>query len=550
MLSELQISNFALIEKQTISFGPGLNVISGESGAGKSVILHALELILGARPRANFIRSGADSLEVEAVFDLRNVAPNILHGLPDLARVDELALSRSVTMSGRNKVYVNGTLATVTLLQEITGKLVNICGQSQHVRLLDSEYHLELVDGFAGNLNLVQRYTSAFTAWRNQRDELERLETRLQRNIMRRAELEFMLEELSAAELSPGIREELESQVKRLSQAEHLISGTQNICESMNVEEGILERLQQVGAKLHELQRFDKDLSKLVTLFSSARTELVEFESDLRGYLAGIEVDDAALSQLRDRLAEVARLERKYKTNDRGLVDLLASAREEVAALNAAENIEARRSELARLKQEVLKLGAELLASRQKAGRTLSRAVENELAELNMKDAQLKLSFTALAEPSLKGTEKIEILISANKGEPPQALRQVASGGELSRIMLVLKKVLREQSGVNVLVFDEVDSGVSGSVARAVGEKLKALARDSQVLCITHLAQVASLADHHFLVDKKLGKRTVSEIRELVEQEKVDEIARMLAGYEITAATRESARELMSSKPQ
>jgi DNA repair protein RecN (Recombination protein N) len=547
MLVELKIANFAIIEEQSVHFGPGLNVLSGETGAGKSIILSALELILGGRPRPHAVRHGADSLEVEALFDLTRVHERTVAELPDCARGDELSIVRSVSASGRGRVYINGRIGTVALLEEIVSRLVNICGQSHHVRLLDPGYHLALLDSFAGNEDLVSEYGRAFGEYRALLERVQSREEDQRRLRARREDLLLTIKELSAVELTEGIRQSLEERVVRLANAERLLAGVQSAGEALTDDQGALNSLRSAIHQLSELGRLDPMLAPIIEQLSSCQVLIREGVRDIDSYAGSLEVDQQQLEQLREQLAEVARLERKYRTNDGGLVALLKEANEELLSLEDESRIELLQEKLRHSHAESQRLAQQLSARRNEAGKELASRIEQELVEVNMKGARLVVELSHLAELAASGSERGEFLLASNRGEALRPLRQIASGGELSRILLVCKKVLRDRSGVNVLVFDEVDTGISGSVARAVGLKLKALAQDSQVLCITHLPQVASLADTHLLVTKIEADRTRSVVRTLSREERITEIARMLAGAEITAAARESARELLGA---
>ncbi|RMG41793.1 MAG: DNA repair protein RecN [Candidatus Dadabacteria bacterium] len=546
MLKELHIKNFAIIEDQIINFGSGLNVISGETGTGKSIVLQALELLLGARPKPKFIRKDTDGWELEALFDLSKLNQNIVDELPDIARTAELVVSRSMSPSGRARVFINGKLATVSLLEETVSKILNICGQNQHIMLLKPGYHLNLIDNFIEDKALLTDYQSVYTNWKEKKERLNTLEKHHQQNLLRRTELENLVEELSSIDLYEGIRSELEEQVKRYQNAEALINGTQNLLELLSSEEGLFERLYSAAAMLKELEELDPAIKKNSELFVSARTMLEEFEQEISAYSSGLELDSDTLEELRDKLATVASLERRYRTNDSGLVELLKQAERELTDLKESDNLEELRAEVARLSEELTVKANNLSKLRKKSARRLSLKIEEELKELNMPHARIKIDIKK-NEPGPNGIDRVEFLIATNSGETVMPLKEIASGGELSRIMLVLKKIFRDENRVNVLVFDEVDSGISGRVARAVGEKLKSLSENSQVICITHLAQVASLADHHFVVDKMSGPRTVSVIKELDKASQVDEIARMLSGHKITEAARRSAKELLKS---
>lgn len=544
MLTELQIRNFAIIEEQSVEFGKGLNVITGETGSGKSIILGALEFILGARTKAHAVRAGADSLEVEAHFDLRNISQEIKSTLPEIAQTEELAILRSLSTNGRSRVTINGRLGTVALLEEIAAKLINICGQNQHIKLLEAEYQLDLLDSFANNKDLREKFTKLYAQYHESSKLLKQARADSERSIMRRAELEFVVEELGKIEPKVGMRAELEAEVKRLSNGEKIRLALAQINSELTDEAGAIGALTSIGRQLHELIKIDPKIEGLNARFESALEELISCEGELVRHARSVVLDDQQLEVLRERLAEIARVERKYRLDDGELEKLLASARVELSQLSDPLHLDKLSAQVQLAQEATKKCASELTLSRAAAARTLIKDVQNELAELSMAGVRLQVEIVP-QEITSKGADRIEFTIATNKGEPFKPLKLIASGGELARIMLVLKKVLRERSGVNVLVFDEVDTGVSGAVARAVGRKLRALSEQSQVICVTHLPQVASLADVHLLVGKEVGKRTISRVRILTQKERVDEIARMLAGSEITAAARASAKELL-----
>ncbi|MEY4669611.1 MAG: hypothetical protein RL518_2310 [Pseudomonadota bacterium] len=548
MLTELTISNFAIIERQSLSFHGGFNVISGETGAGKSIILNALEFILGGKGSPSLIRSGAESLEVQALFDLAVLPPEVRSELPEIVgEGDELVVSRLLPREGRGKVLINGRLGTVALLEEIVRKLVNICSQHHQTKLLDSRYHLDLLDGFCDKPELLAQMKEAHRAWAEKRAELNRVKEAFEQGAVRRSDLELTSAELEALpNLKPGRRQELESEIKRIGNFERLVQLGQKLSELLSGEEGIGVRLKEVSGAMTEMYRLDPSISKIQGDFENARRALVESEIAVARYVDYLDVDASTLETLREELSELARLERKYRLDDAGLCDLKARVSRELDQLSGGEGYRELEREVANLLDAAQRIGQELRRVRQKGSEQLCKAVTADLKELNMRDASLKVTLSE-CEPSPLGIDKLEFLISTNKGEPHGPLIQIASGGELSRVMLVLKKILRERSGVNVLIFDEVDSGVSGGVARSVGRMLKEISKCSQVVCITHLPQVASLSDRHFLVNKEVGDRAVTVVKELTPEEKVDEIARMLAGYKITDASRASALELITS---
>jgi DNA repair protein RecN (Recombination protein N) len=549
MLSELTISNFAIIERQSLTFHPHFNVISGETGAGKSIILHALEFILGGKGSTSLIRSGADQMEVQALFDLSEIPESIRAELPEIVGdEDELVVSRTQPREGRGKVLINGRLGTVSLLEEIVRKLVNICSQHHQTKLLDSRYHLELLDGFADTEKVCLTYRQAYDQWLEKRDELLALERAQEQGAQRREELEVLVEELEALpKLKPGRRKELDAEIKRIGNFERLNQAGQQALELLAGDEGLGTKLRELSGVLSDLQRFDPSTASIVQDFELARESLTRSEIAIGRYVHTIDADTSLLEELREELSELARLERKYRTDDAGLCDRRERAKQELARLGGGDGLAALKRDVAARLDVVSKLGLELRKIRQRAAKQIVSSVSDALAELAMGDARLEVKLGE-TEPTPRGLDKVDFLMATNKGEVAAPLSQIASGGELSRVMLVLKKILREQSGVNVLIFDEVDTGISGGVARSVGRMLKDIASQSQVVCITHLPQVASLSDKHFLVHKEVGDRAVTVVRALTDGEKVDEIARMLAGFTITDASRASARELIESR--
>lgn len=549
MLTELTITNFAIIERQSVTFHGGFNVISGETGAGKSIILNALEFILGGKGSPSLIRAGTDHLEVQALFDLSVLPRAVREELPDIVGDDdELVVSRLLPREGRGKVLINGRLGTASLLQEIVSKIVNICSQHHQTKLLDPRYHLDLLDGFCDRPELLDRMRSAHKELSEARTELVRIKEAFEKGAARREDLEVSQAELGALpNLKPGRRKELESEIKRIGNFERLVTLGQKLEDLLSGEEGIGVRLKEISGAMNEMSRLDPSISRTQTDFESARRALLDSEIAVARYVGSLEVDASTLETLREELSEIARLERKYRLDDAGLCELREKVTKELSQLSGGEGYRELERKVQQLHDAAMAVGKELRKARQKAAEELCKGVTGDLKELNMKDASLKVAFSEI-EPTSLGIDKAEFLISSNKGEPHGALTDIASGGELSRVMLVLKKILRERSGVNVLIFDEVDAGVSGGVARSVGLMLKEISTQSQVVCITHLPQVASLSDRHILVNKEVGERAVTVVRVLNEEEKVDEIARMLAGYKITEASRTSARELISGR--
>jgi DNA repair protein RecN (Recombination protein N) len=389
---------------------------------------------------------------------------------------------------------------------------------------------------------------AAHREWAEKRAEVDRIRALHDQGNARREELEAIVGELEAlGNLKAGRRAALDAEIKRISNFERLLHASERAIALLAGDDGLAARMKEIGHALHDVARIDPAATHLVSEFETGRQMLADSEISLRRYVQSLEFDESELENLREELSEIARLERKHKTDDAGLVALRDRSKQELQSLINLSSAADTERELQQLLARVKEVAAKLHQARASAARELAAAVSQDLKELNMTHASFEVRFVEV-EPSASGTDKAEFLISTNKAEPCAPLIQIASGGELSRVMLVLKKILRERSGVNVLIFDEVDSGISGGVARSVGIMLKEISAQSQVVCITHLPQVASLSDRHFLVNKEVGERAVTVVKQLSDDEKVDEIARMLAGYKITEASRASARELIAGK--
>lgn len=532
----------ALVERASVTFAPGLNVITGESGTGKSMILHALELAVGGRPRAALVRDGSESLEVEALFSLGDVPELIRKELPDIAQTEEVLLARTIDRSGRSKVHINGRLGTIGLIQEVGTRLLNICGQNQHVRLLEPKFHLDFVDEFSGIQQGCLELSETFSELQVAKRALAEREALLLSRAKREADLTAILDDLKTIELRAGIRAQLEAEVRRVGSGEALLSKGANCDSIINDERGLLSLVSQGQANLAEMEKLDPGVYGLSELLNSAKVSLEELSRDLTNYIRGLEIDDDRLSELRDHLAEVARLERKYRTDDRGLCELRERALEDLAAFSDEGGLDAIQARVNHVESEYQQKAVALSKARHLSGERLSAMVQREFRDLGLSSHRFKTEFSEIP-PSARGIDHLEFMLSPDAGKNFLPLRKTASGGELSRITLALKSALKESGSTSTFIFDEVDTGVSGSMARSVGVKLKNLSRSVQVICITHLPQIASLADLHLLVSKDKG----TGIRPLNEGEKVNEIARMLSGHNVTPAGMASARELLSS---
>ncbi|HSF30092.1 MAG TPA: DNA repair protein RecN [Candidatus Tectomicrobia bacterium] len=562
MLKELRITNFAIIDALHVHFSEGLHVFTGETGAGKSIIIEALSLALGGRASAEMIRSGEDTATIEAAFDLAGHAPVVelarTHGI-DVSS-EELVIKRAISAS-RSRVYANGTLSTVSVLELLGAKLVQIHGQYEQQTLLHPDHQLDIFDSYAGVLELRRALERHYYYLQGLRKRLADLNAAADERARRQQLLRFQLQDIDQAKLRPGEEEELKGERHVLMHTEKLLQITQGSSELLYAgDDTLVERLGRVLPALEEVSAIDPVLRPIAEELRTALYQLEEAGRTLGDYASRVEFDPVRLAEIEERLAELSTLKRKYGATVDDILSHRESLAKELDTLNhQAENIDALHSEIDTTERQVREQALELSRQRMAAGVTLAEAVERELHALSMSAARFVISFRRTPDPAgfivldgapvqltPAGIESVEFLFTSNPGEEPRPLAKIASGGEVSRVMLALKSILAAVEQVPTLVFDEVDTGIGGGVAEVVGRKLKALTKSAQVFCVTHLPQVASRGDVHFLIEKQvvLG-RTVTTVRPLTQRERVDEIARMSGGLVITETTRKLAAELL-----
>ena len=550
MLTDLSIKNIAIIDTLHVSFQPGLNILTGETGAGKSIIIDAVNLILGSRASSDLIRTGADEGVVEAIFDLSG-QPSILAGLDEMGiECDgELLVKRVVSRSGKNRVFIGGGISTIAILAELSRRLINIYGQHEAQTLLRPENHLLLLDGYGGLIQLRREYAALFDEYRRVAAEIRGIEEG-EREAERRMDLlSFQSQEIGAAQLVAGEEEELLKEQQLLSHTEKLLLHSQEaFADLYGADRAILDRLAEVKRRVAEMAAIDPSIGSLLASIETASIQLEDAALLLRDYAAGIEADPSRLQAVEDRLELIRRLKKKYASDVAEIVAYKDEIDREIESLrHREESREGLEKRLTELEVALRAKGEELSGRRSEAAQSLKAAMEKELSDLAMKHAQFHAAFERLPEPKPFGLERIEFLFSPNPGETPKSLAKIASGGELSRLMLALKQI-HPESDVPTLIFDEVDSGIGGATSALVGEKLKRVARCQQVLCITHLPQVAAYADRHFKVEKQVvDGRTTTAVALLGDDERVAEMARMLGGVKITDKTLEHAREMIEA---
>ncbi|HEY6639486.1 MAG TPA: DNA repair protein RecN [Nitrospiraceae bacterium] len=555
MLAELRIVNFALIEQLSLQFQSGFTVLTGETGAGKSLLIDAIALLVGGRASTDQIRSGEDEAQLEAAFHLPDTHPLLqrLRSQDIIGRNEsDLILRRVLSRSGRHRVYVNGSLCPLRVLEELGGTLVDIHGQHEQQSLLAAAKQLDALDGFGRLYELRRKYEQAYLGWRELRAQLDVLQSDVADRARRESLLRFQVQEIEQAGLLPDEEEQLRSERQRLVHAHRLRElAHETHVELQEDEQAVLTRLGRVGRTLAELAQTDPTMGDCEQAVTESAIQLKELAGRLRDYAQQLEADPDRQVVVEDRLDLIQRLKKKYGGSAEAVVAMGRLAQEELQLL---DNREERTAELTGLLDEEARrlhtLAQQLSKKRIDAAKRMTTLVGAELAALKMEQAifQVTVSSDESAEGlGPAGRDRVEFLLSSNLGEPPRPLGRVASGGELSRIMLALKTVLAEMDQVPVLVFDEIDTGVGGAVAAAMGTRLRKLGSFHQVFCITHLPQVASQAEHHLLVEKGLeSQRTSTSVRVLKGMGREEEIARMLSGSTITKKVRETAAELMA----
>jgi DNA repair protein RecN (Recombination protein N) len=557
MLRELCIKNVAVIDTLTVPFVPGLNVLTGETGAGKSILIDALQLVLGARSSEDLLRSGAEEAVVEAAFD----PPEDPAGLALLAAegiaVDPgefLVLRRHVFRDGKSKAYVGGRLTSAATLRALSEYLVDIHGQHPGQPLLDPRRHREFVDALAGILSETAAYRERFVAWQGLQRERDAL-LDLERERERRTEsLEFQRRELEGAHLAPDEEEALAAERAILANHERLFSTVERAYVALEEsEDAVLTRLGPLATRLREAAAIDLRLRAVLEALETALVHLGEAARGLRDYRGRIEFDPQRLERIEARLHEIGKLKRKYGG---GVVELLARLAGVCRDLEALERSEARLQEVERALREsgaeLLQRAAALSAARRGAAQALQKAVLAELTELGMAKAtfEVRVATAAGDEAALgpHGLDAVELLISPNPGEPVKPLHKIASGGELSRVMLAIRTILADADRTPTVIFDEVDAGIGGSMGEVVGRKLWAASRRHQVLCVTHLPQIACFGDQHLVVQKRNpADRTETTVRTLSVEERPREVARMLGGGGRSGTALDHANELLAA---
>jgi DNA repair protein RecN (Recombination protein N) len=551
MLRELRIRNFAVVENVTVPFAPGFNVLTGETGAGKSILVDAILLVRGARAQADIIRADAESATVEAVF---GVADGGVAAVLDEAGVPvedgEVVVRRELSRSGRHRAFVNDAAVTVGLLERLGDALVQVHGQHEHQRLLEPARQLDLLDRFADAEPLRERFAALFAKHREAREDLERRRGAGRDRAQREDLLRFQVSELDAARLRPGEEEELRTERRRLQHAERFAAGLEEI--GTLLQDDAASASARAGRVLADLGRLDPAFAAPLETLEAARVQLEETLAAVRALRDTLLFEPGRLEAIDERLDALTRLERKYGDSEEAMLRFRTEAAAELDRLERHEELlgeDERR--LAELETEMTTAAGALGHARRQAAAKLGPAVQRELRQLGMERAAFEVAVIeiALADLGPRGAERVEFRFTANPGEPARPLARIASGGELARTMLAFQVVLSGYERAPTMVFDEVDAGIGGRAASVVGEKLAAVGADRQVLCVTHLGPIAALAHQHVRVAKTVrGGRARASAAVVTGDDRVAEIARMLGGDASGAAALEHARELLGGR--
>lgn len=551
MLRYLSIENFALIDRLEAEFGPGLNLITGETGSGKSIVVDAVNLLLGIRASKELVRQGASAARVEGLFQLEEEHPAraLLEEKGIELEGDEVIVRRQLRSSGYHTVFVNDQLSTQAFLQELGGLLADVHGQHDQQELLQSRVHRSFLDTFGSLERPSGKVAALFGELAEVRQRLERLETSERERLMEIDRLQFQLREIESLQLKPGEEEELRLERRLLASAEaRLKNARQGYDLVYEKDDSVLVQLDKARRALEELFREDPRLEHWQSRLTEIHYQLEELGLELRDYSAAVQVDPDRLEAVQSRLAEIGLAKRKYGSSVEAVLETANRAAQELDILRDSEaEIESLERSQAELQENFGTACQVLRRARMEVAGQLSKAMERKLGELAMPSARFLAQLQPVDKPTGAGSERVEFHLSANPGEQPRPLGRVASGGELSRVILSLKSILTLETYPKTLIFDEIDAGIGGRVASALGRKLKNLACKHQVFCVTHLPQIAALADWHFFVGKSEGRqRTQVKLERLDEAARVEELARMLAGNQVSQTTRRQARELLS----
>ncbi len=553
MLSNLKISNIAIIKEAVIDFDNGLNVLTGETGAGKSIIIDAINAILGERTSRELIRTGSNNAEVSAFFE--NINSDVISVLDEFGIENEednsLHISRKISLDGKNTCKINGTSVTVSMLKKIGEALINVHGQMDNHNLLNEELHYTYIDSFAENNDILDEYLCHYNEYQTLKKRFDNLIVNESEKARKIDLLSYQIKEIEDADVKIGEWAELEKRKKVLQNAEQLLALVNNAVEIINGNDnfsGVADMLNTASNSLVKASAYDETLNTVSDTISEMSYNIADCASELNSFLYSLDVDPNELDIIEERLDVLFRLSKKYGQNETEILEFLENAQKELEEITFSDKLKEELAIELNEKYEIMdKASRKLSANRQKYGENFIENVKNELAFLDMASISFKIVQNR-KQFDETGADEIYFLISANAGEEPKPLSKIASGGELSRIMLAIKNVLASKDNIQTLIFDEVDTGVSGRAAQKIGIKLKEVSKNRQVLCVTHLAQIACFADNHFLISKSESENmTYTKVELLNNNGRIHELARIIGGIEATQLSLDAAAEMIDN---
>ena len=553
MLLALSLQNFVIVEKLNLNFQNGFTVLTGETGAGKSITLDAIALLLGDKADYSQIRTGANEAQLSALFDISE-HPILQAELREQGLLaddsSELAIRRTIDIKGKSRSYINNQAATLAQLKHIGSQLIDIHGQNAHHSLNQESAQRQLLDAFSGSLKLVEQTQAAYQAWQSAQQALNEAQTQAENIAIERERLEWQYNELDQIAPEAGEWESLNQSHDSLANAAELLQAASEVQDYIDNDNGIARQISRSQRTLGKLAHIEPRFAESLEMLDSIEAELSEISRNLSGVLSDIEINPNELHAKEERISELMSIARKYRIEPEELPNKLAEIQAALQQLEAATDIEALQKNVAQAQDAYMQIAQQLSSARHKAASKLARETTEHMQTLAMKGAKFHIELQP-SSPTAHGLEHIQYQVAANKGTPLRPLNKVASGGELARISLSIQVVTSQYTQVPTLIFDEVDTGIGGGVAETVGKALQLLGRKHQVLAITHLPQVAACGEHHWQVAKRSdGEQTVSEIKVLDTEARIEELARMLGGEKITATTRQHAAEMLQLNMQ
>ncbi|WP_415882584.1 DNA repair protein RecN [Neptuniibacter sp. QD34_54] len=551
MLNQLSICDFAIVDHLDLELSQGMTVVSGETGAGKSIMLDALGLALGNRAESGAVRQGAEKADITASFNIDSI-PEASQWLSenDLDNDGECILRRVITKEGRSRCYINGRPSPASLVKNLGELLIAIHGQHEHQRLLKKDHHRTLLDNFAGQSKLVSQVHNSYQQWHKLDSELKRLSEQSAEQTARVQLLSYQIEELDQLALADGELKQLEEEQKTLANAESILSTGHQLINlaSDSDDANCVQQLNHCLQLLSEIQSESPSVRQANEMLNSALIQVEEASNEIRHYMDRVNVDPSRQQDVEERLSTIYEIARKHRINPDELCEFHQSLSQELSSLSRSdEELEQLALDVESAKTEYLAYANKLSTKRSASAKKLGKLVDQQLHNLGMPSAQMSVALTALEKPSLNGLEEVEFLIITNAGQPPKPLGKIASGGELSRISLAIQVITAQTSTTSTLIFDEVDVGIGGAIAEVVGRLLRQLGEKAQILCVTHQPQVASQGHQHLFVSKQTDKKTThTQINQLCADSRVKEVARMLGGIDITERSIEHAKEMLA----